>query len=107
MDGVLLIDKPAGISSHDVVAAVRRSLAGARVGHAGTLDPFATGLLLVLVGRAIKAQRQLMALPKRYRTLARLGASSSTGDTEGEITETGPPPLDPPAPPRGEIRPPP
>src|SRR5436853_4544411 len=88
-DGVLLIDKPAGITSHDVVAAVRRSLGGARTGHAGTLDPFATGLLLVLVGRATKAQRRLMELPKRYHAVARLGAVSSTGDTEGEITETG------------------
>ena len=89
MDGVLLIDKPAGMTSHDVVAAVRRSLQGVRTGHAGTLDPFATGLLLVLVGRATKAQRALMELPKRYQTVARLGALSSTGDTEGEITETG------------------
>jgi tRNA pseudouridine55 synthase len=110
VDGVLLIDKPAGISSHDVVAAVRRSLAGApgerakRVGHAGTLDPFATGLLLVLVGKATKAQNALMALPKRYETLAQLGASSSTGDTEGEITSTGRLPPDPPVLPTGEVR---
>jgi tRNA pseudouridine55 synthase len=104
MDGVLLIDKPAGITSHDVVAAVRRSLGGARTGHAGTLDPFATGLLLVLVGSATKSQRTLMALPKRYEALACLGASSSTGDTEGEITETGRLPADPPELPTGEIR---
>jgi tRNA pseudouridine55 synthase len=104
MDGVLLIDKPAGISSHDVVAAVRRALGGVRTGHAGTLDPFATGLLLVLVGRATKAQRQLMALPKRYETVAQLGASSSTGDPEGEITWTGRVPPDPPPLPTGEVR---
>ena len=104
MDGVLLIDKPAGMSSHDVVAAVRRSLDGARTGHAGTLDPFATGLLLVLVGRATKAQDALMALPKRYETLAQLGATSSTGDTEGEITRTGRLPADPPELPTGELR---
>jgi tRNA pseudouridine55 synthase len=104
MDGVLLIDKPPGMTSHDVVAAVRRSLGGARTGHAGTLDPFATGLLLVLVGRATKAQRQLMALPKRYETVAQLGATSSTGDTEGEITETGRLPPDPPQLPIGEVR---
>jgi bifunctional oligoribonuclease and PAP phosphatase NrnA len=104
VDGVLLIDKPAGISSHDAVAAVRRSLAGARTGHAGTLDPFATGLLLVLVGRATKAQRALMALPKRYETVAQLGARSSTGDTEGEIARTGRVPPDPPALPTGEVR---
>ncbi len=104
MDGVLLIDKPAGITSHDVVAAVRRALGGAKTGHAGTLDPFATGLLLVLVGRATRIQRHLMELPKRYVTVARLGAVSSTGDTEGEITETGRIPPDPPALPTGEIR---
>ncbi|HXN40096.1 MAG TPA: tRNA pseudouridine(55) synthase TruB [Solirubrobacteraceae bacterium] len=103
-DGVLLIDKPAGCSSHDVVAAVRRSLGGVRTGHAGTLDPFATGLLLVLVGRATKAQRALMALPKRYETVARLGAISSTGDPEGEITVTGRLPADPPQLPTGEVR---
>ncbi len=104
MDGVLLIDKPAGMSSHDVVAAVRRSLGGVRTGHAGTLDPFATGLLLVLVGRATKAQDTLMALPKRYETVAQLGATSSTGDTEGEITRTGRLPDDPPELPTGELR---
>jgi tRNA pseudouridine55 synthase len=104
LDGVLLIDKPPGMSSHDVVAAVRRSLGGVRTGHAGTLDPFATGLLLVLVGRATKAQRALMALPKRYQALARLGALSSTGDTEGEVTQTGRLPADPPLLPTGELR---
>jgi tRNA pseudouridine55 synthase len=104
MDGVLLIDKPAGMTSHDVVAAVRRSLGGVRTGHAGTLDPFATGLLLVLVGRATKSQRTLMELPKRYHTVARLGAVSSTGDIEGEITETGREPPDPPQLPTGEVR---
>ncbi|MCW3068633.1 MAG: truB [Solirubrobacterales bacterium] len=104
MDGVLLIDKPAGMTSHDVVAAVRRSLGGLRTGHAGTLDPFATGLLLVLVGRATKSQRALMELPKSYETIARLGAVSSTGDTEGQITETGRLPEDPPLLPTGEVR---
>jgi tRNA pseudouridine55 synthase len=85
-DGVLLIDKPPGVTSHDVVARVRRRLGrGVKVGHAGTLDPFATGLLLVLVGRGTRIQRFLMALPKRYETLARLGWTSSTGDVEGEI----------------------
>jgi tRNA pseudouridine55 synthase len=104
MDGVLLIDKPAGITSHDVVAGVRRALGGAKTGHAGTLDPFATGLLIVLVGKATKSQRQMMELRKRYTTVARLGAVSSTGDTEGEITETGHLPDDPPPLPTGEIR---
>jgi len=104
MDGVLLIDKPAGMSSHDVVAAVRRALGGVRTGHAGTLDPFATGLLLVLVGRATKIQDALMALPKRYETIAQLGAISSTGDTEGDVTRTGRLPADPPELPTGELR---
>ncbi len=89
-DGVILFDKPAGITSHDVVARVRRALPRkTKVGHAGTLDPFATGLLLVLVGRATRVQRYLMALPKRYEATARFGAVSSTGDPEGEITVTG------------------
>jgi tRNA pseudouridine55 synthase len=102
-DGILLIDKPAGKTSHDIVAAVRREHRGRRVGHAGTLDPFATGLLLVLVGRATRIQRYLMALPKSYETIARLGATSTTGDTEGEIAETGLVPPDPPSLPTGEI----
>jgi tRNA pseudouridine55 synthase len=90
MDGVLLRAKPAGVTSHDVVAEVRRSLPrGTKVGHAGTLDPFATGLLLVLVGRATRAQRFLMALPKTYRAVARLGWTSSTGDRDGELAKTG------------------
>jgi tRNA pseudouridine55 synthase len=86
----VLYDKPPGITSHDVVARVRRSLPrGVKVGHAGTLDPFATGLLLVLIGRATRVQRFLMALPKTYEATARFGAVSSTGDPEGEITPTG------------------
>jgi len=89
VDGVILCDKRAGLTSHDVVDDVRRRLRRRRVGHAGTLDPFATGLLLVLVGRATRVQRFFMALPKTYRVRARFGAVSSTGDPEGEITETG------------------
>jgi tRNA pseudouridine55 synthase len=89
-DGLLLCDKPAGITSHDVVAQVRRRLGrGVKVGHAGTLDPFATGLLVVLVGRATKVQRFVMEMRKRYEVTARFGAVSTTGDPEGEITETG------------------
>jgi tRNA pseudouridine55 synthase len=92
-EGVLLIDKPAGKTSHDVVAGVRRGLPrGVRVGHAGTLDPFATGLLLVLVGRATRIQRHLMALPKAYEVVARLGWTSTTGDPEGEIARGEDPP---------------
>jgi tRNA pseudouridine55 synthase len=90
MDGVLLRAKPPGVTSHDVVAEVRRSLPREiKVGHAGTLDPFATGLLLVLVGRSTRAQRFLMALPKTYRAVARLGWSSDTGDRDGELVHTG------------------
>jgi tRNA pseudouridine55 synthase len=93
MDGVLLADKPAGVTSHDVVAATRRRLGrGVKVGHAGTLDPFATGLLLVLIGRATRVQRFLMALPKTYETVARLGYTSTTGDPEGEIAPGRTPP---------------
>jgi tRNA pseudouridine55 synthase len=85
-DGILLVDKPAGVTSHDVVARIRRKLGkGVKVGHAGTLDPFATGLLLVLVGRATRIQRFLMELPKAYETVARLGWTSTTGDPEGEL----------------------
>lgn len=88
--GIVLYPKPAGVTSHDVVARVRRELGrGTKVGHAGTLDPFATGLLLVLVGKATRAQRFFMALPKTYRTVARLGWRSTTGDPEGELVETG------------------
>jgi tRNA pseudouridine55 synthase len=88
---VLLVAKTAGVTSHDVVERVRRLPVahGAKVGHAGTLDPFATGLLLVLVGHATRFQRFLMSLPKTYETVARLGAVSDTGDPTGEIRETG------------------
>jgi tRNA pseudouridine55 synthase len=91
---ILLIDKPPGVTSHDVVARVRREH-DSKTGHAGTLDPFATGLLIVLLEReATREQARFMALAKTYRTVARLGALSTTGDPEGEITETGriPPP---------------
>ena len=85
---VLLLDKPAGKTSHDVVAEVRRER-GVKAGHAGTLDPFATGLLLVLLGPATRLQRFLVGLPKTYEATARLGWTSSTGDPDGELTETG------------------
>ena len=85
---VLLLDKPAGKTSHDVVAEVRRER-GVKAGHAGTLDPFATGLLLVLTGRATRLQRFLVGLPKTYLATARLGWTSTTGDPDGELTETG------------------
>jgi tRNA pseudouridine55 synthase len=80
------------MTSHDVVAEMRRALRSTtrlKVGHAGTLDPFATGLLLILIGRATRVQRFLMALGKTYEATARFGAVSNTGDPEGEITVTG------------------
>jgi tRNA pseudouridine55 synthase len=90
LTGALLVDKPAGPTSHDVVARVRRERGtGLKVGHAGTLDPFATGLLIVLLGRATRLQRYLLDLPKTYVATARLGWRSTTGDPDGELTETG------------------
>ncbi len=86
-----------------MVAAIRSRLGGVKTGHAGTLDPFATGLLLILLGRATKLQSRLMELPKAYETLAALGARSSTGDPEGEVEQTGRVPADPPPLPIGEI----
>jgi len=101
---VLLVDKPAGMTSHDVVAHVRRER-GQKTGHAGTLDPFATGLLLVLLGReATRLQARFMALRKVYRVVARFGAVSTTGDPDGEITETGQLPPDGLELPTGEVR---
>jgi len=85
--GLLLIDKPAGMTSHDVVDRVRRIFKTRRVGHAGTLDPFATGLLIVGVGAATKELSKYVGLDKTYVATARLGATSTTGDPEGIITE--------------------
>lgn len=99
---VLLCDKPAGITSHDLVRRVRRER-GCKAGHAGTLDPFATGLLLVMLGDATRVQRFLTGLPKTYLATAQLGWHSSTGDPEGELTETGRVPGSP-ALPTGTVR---
>jgi len=91
VDGILLIDKPAGCTSHDVVARVRRVLRPAvkKVGHAGTLDPFATGLLIVLVGRATKLARFFVDLDKEYVCTLQFGWTSDTGDRTGTLTPTG------------------
>jgi tRNA pseudouridine55 synthase len=93
---VVLADKPSGPTSHDVVARARREHGVKRVGHAGTLDPFATGLLIVLIGReATREQARFMSLRKTYRVVAHFGATSTTADRDGEVTETGRiPPLD-------------
>jgi tRNA pseudouridine55 synthase len=94
--GVILYPKPAGVTSHDCVARVRRAQPrGTKVGHAGTLDPFATGLLLVLVGQMTRAQRWLMGLPKTYRAVAKLGWRSDTGDRDGTLEQSGNVPANP------------
>jgi tRNA pseudouridine55 synthase len=90
---VILVDKPAGPSSFAVVAEIRRRT-GARTGHAGTLDPFATGLLLVLSGRATKLASSFVGLDKRYLADVDLTATTSTGDPEGDVVERTEPPSD-------------
>ena len=89
--GVALVDKPAGPSSFAIVAQIRR-MTGARTGHAGTLDPFATGLLLLLSGRATKIAPSLVGLDKRYLTDVDLSSRTSTGDPEGHVVEELEPP---------------
>jgi tRNA pseudouridine55 synthase len=91
IDGIVLADKPAGKTSHDITTVVRRTLGVHKAGHAGTLDPFATGLLVILVGRARRVQRFFTALPKEYVATAQFGAISTTGDPDGAITQTGVP----------------
>ena len=86
-DGVLLVDKAAGMTSHDVVALVRRRLQIRKVGHCGTLDPIATGLLLLTIGRGTKIQDLLMAEDKEYSGTIMLGKTTSTQDKEGEVIE--------------------
>ena len=91
-DSVLLIDKPAGITSFGVVARVRRRLSEqlgkkAKVGHAGTLDPFATGLMIIMTGKMCREAMQYSKLDKEYEATIRLGQTSSTGDPEGEVTD--------------------
>ncbi len=92
-NGIILVDKPAGPTSFAIVAAVRRRT-GARTGHAGTLDPFATGLLLLLSGAATRLQPRFVGLGKRYATGIDLSARTSTGDREGEIVEEHDPPVE-------------
>ena len=94
LDGVLLIDKPPDHTSHDVVARLRGILHTRRVGHAGTLDPMATGLLVILVGKATSLSQYLMGADKEYVGTIELGKSTNTQDAEGEVLETRPvPPL--------------
>lgn len=88
VDGVLIIDKPNGLTSHDVVARVRRIMNERRVGHTGTLDPFATGVLVVLVGRATRLAQFLSGAEKEYEALVRFGYATETGDATGKRMET-------------------
>lgn len=93
-DGALLIDKPCGPTSHDVVAAIRRHFKLEKVGHAGTLDPNATGLLILLLGRGTKLSEKLMSSDKVYEGTMKLGESTDSYDSDGEITGSLPvPPL--------------
>src|SRR2546423_2210172 len=91
-DGVLLVDKAEGMTSHDVVAVARRQLGIKKIGHCGTLDPIATGLLLLTLGRGTKIQDLLMSEDKEYVGTLTLGTSTTTQDREGEIVEQRPVP---------------
>ena len=93
-EGVLLVDKCQGMTSHDVVNRIRRILQMRRIGHAGTLDPLATGLLVILVGKATKASQFLMSLNKVYTGKFKLGETTNSHDSEGEVTDTQPIPAD-------------
>src|ERR1700742_786414 len=92
LDGVLLVDKAKGMTSHDVVAMIRRCLNIKKVGHCGTLDPLATGLLIAVIGRGTKIQDLLMAEDKEYEGTMKLGESTDSQDADGQITETRPVP---------------
>lgn len=91
-EGILLVDKPQGITSHDVVSKMRRVFHMKKVGHAGTLDPMATGLLLILIGKATKASQYLMSMDKEYAGTLKLGVITDSQDADGEIIEERPVP---------------
>ena len=84
MDGLLIVDKPAGPTSHDVVSRMRRLLREKRIGHCGTLDPAATGVLLLVIGSATRLAKFLSACDKSYEAVVRLGFSTDTADAEGQ-----------------------
>ena len=90
LDGVLLVDKAGGMTSHDVVAIVRRALGFKKVGHCGTLDPLATGLLIIVLGRGTKIQDLLMAEDKEYVGTMTLGATTDSQDADGVVVESKP-----------------
>src|SRR5437773_11535499 len=87
-DGVLLVDKAGGMTSHDVVAIARRTLGTKKIGHCGTLDPLATGLLILTIGRGTKIQDLLMAEDKEYAGTLKLGETTDSQDADGQIVET-------------------
>jgi tRNA pseudouridine55 synthase len=93
LEGVLLVDKPTDHTSHDVVARLRGKLRMKRIGHAGTLDPMATGLLVILVGKATRISQYLMSVDKVYSGTIKLGEVTNTQDAEGEVLETRPVPV--------------
>jgi tRNA pseudouridine55 synthase len=92
MEGILLVDKPRDHTSHDVVARLRGKLKTKRIGHAGTLDPMATGLLIILVGKATRVSQYLISLDKEYEGTIELGKVTDSQDAEGEVMETRPVP---------------
>ncbi|MES1195128.1 MAG: tRNA pseudouridine(55) synthase TruB [Opitutus sp.] len=92
MEGVLLVDKPKGLTSHDVVYRLRRKLQMKKIGHAGTLDPMATGVLVMLIGKATRISQYLMSVDKVYEGEATLGVVTDSQDAEGEVMETRPVP---------------
>lgn len=89
INGILIVDKPIGITSHDVVDFIRRKFKIKKVGHAGTLDPLATGVLVVLLGRATKLSNQLLTRDKEYEVLMTLGKRTDTGDADGKVILEG------------------
>lgn len=91
-EGILLVDKPQGLTSHDVVARMRRIFRIKKVGHAGTLDPMATGLLLIMIGKATKVSQYLMSHDKEYTGTVKLGQVTDSQDAEGEVIEEQPVP---------------
>jgi len=93
MEGIILVDKPRDHTSHDVVARLRGKLKMKRIGHAGTLDPMATGLLVILVGKATKVSQYLVSLDKEYEGTIELGKVTDTQDAEGEVMATKPVPV--------------
>jgi len=88
MDGILIVDKPAGMTSHDVVAQVRKLARQRKIGHAGTLDPLATGVLVLGLGKATRLLEYLAGQEKRYHAAVMLGQTTTTYDAEGEVVET-------------------